>query len=152
MGDERWRNSRGQQPSSHGQANQQRRQNAPRKQNSISQVPVKVTGEKQEGSKAMPSGNWTGERTLGEGRNTPSVAPTSAAVFKAQETKDFLKRGFPSLSGEEAKALRYKPPQIANKTGGPWGSKPNTMGSGKDFFLELRKQMSNLQHAERAGG
>jgi hypothetical protein len=88
-----WRISRGQQPSSQGQANQQRKQNAPRKQNSISQAPVKPSGEKQEGLKAMPSGNWAVERALGEGRNTPSEPPAFAAVFKAQETKDFLKRG-----------------------------------------------------------
>ncbi|MCJ1249081.1 hypothetical protein MMC30_006303 [Trapelia coarctata] len=174
IGEERWRNSRGQQPSSQGQGNQQRKQNAPRKLNSISQSSGKPTGESQEGAKGMSSGSaWGGnERGWTEGQKSPPEQQPAAATFKAQETREFLKRGIykrpyryeqiglifglsAGYNGEGMKALRYKAPsgQAATKTGGsPWASRPNTMGSGKEFFLEFRKQISVLQQSERAGG
>ncbi|KAL9119567.1 MAG: hypothetical protein Q9187_003881 [Circinaria calcarea] len=84
--------------------------------------------------------------------------------FNAQETRDALKKAIASVAAEDLKSLRYKAtggPAANVKTGGPWASKDpfpnnsavNTMSSGKDFFLELRKQMAALQHVnERAGG
>jgi len=84
---------------------------------------------------------------------------------------DFSTSGY---TGEDAKAMRYKAPSVpaTTKAGGPWGSKrtflpsttatrtqqltcdhaANTMGNGKDFFVELRKQISTLQNNERPGG
>ena len=75
---------------------------------------------------------------------------------------------------EDAKVLKYKAAggQANNaKGGGPWGVRrsltistskvvltltekaANTMGNGKDFFIELRKQILALQQGgERAGG
>jgi hypothetical protein len=44
-------------------------------------------------------------------------------IHDVQYANFLLLTGFPSLSGEEAKSLRYKAPQTATKTGGPWGSK-----------------------------
>ncbi|MCJ1298577.1 hypothetical protein MMC08_001367 [Hypocenomyce scalaris] len=76
--------------------------------------------------------------------------------FNAQDTKEALKKGFNSLTPEEAKSVSYRPSggqTSSAKSGGPWASKPNNMVNGKDFFLELRKQMSALQQGgERAGG
>ncbi|KAJ5191415.1 uncharacterized protein N7498_010400 [Penicillium cinerascens] len=62
--------------------------------------------------------------------------------FNASEARNLLKRG----SGEP-KATPYKPAGKDNnqRSGGPWGSKLNTMANGKDFFLELRKQVASLQ-------
>ncbi|MCJ1373278.1 hypothetical protein MMC20_004506 [Loxospora ochrophaea] len=76
--------------------------------------------------------------------------------FNSQETREALQKGYQSVSPEVVKTMRYKAPagQSGNaKAGGPWASKSNAMGNGKDFFLELRKQISALQHTgERAGG
>ncbi|KAJ5665372.1 uncharacterized protein N7477_007820 [Penicillium maclennaniae] len=63
--------------------------------------------------------------------------------FNAAEAKSLLKRG-----PEESKATFYKPAGKDNNQrsgGSPWGSKQNTMANGKDFFLELRKQIASLQ-------
>ena len=81
---------------------------------------------------------------------------------------------FSSTTAEEEKPARYKAPsaRAGNKGGTPWQTKrtqlpyipticwprladcwtAHTMGNGKDFFLDLRKQISALQHSERAGG
>ncbi|MCJ1352491.1 MAG: hypothetical protein MMC33_002475 [Icmadophila ericetorum] len=76
--------------------------------------------------------------------------------FNIQATHDALKKSYQSLTAKDLKANIYKPSGGAapnSKQGGPWASKPNTMGNGKDFFLELRKQYSALPHqGERAGG
>ncbi|KAM5504114.1 hypothetical protein McanMca71_003744 [Microsporum canis] len=56
---------------------------------------------------------------------------------------------------EEPQPVIYRP---TGKDGnpvrpsGPWGSKPNSMANGKDFFLELRKQISGLQQSNVQGG
>ena len=82
--------------------------------------------------------------------------------------------GYASIAAEDPKALQYKPsgPTPGVKAGtAPWASKrafseqlakilfvadlwiANNMANGKDFFTELRKQVSTLQQAnERAGG
>ncbi|GLI79098.1 hypothetical protein PoHVEF18_007423 [Penicillium ochrochloron] len=59
------------------------------------------------------------------------------------EAKNVLKKG-----PHEPKALLYKPAgkdSNNQRSGGPWGSKSNTMANGKDFFIELRKQVASLQ-------
>ena len=77
--------------------------------------------------------------------------------FNAQEVKEGLK----AIS--EPKPAIYKPTEKVQNTraAGPWGSKraclfvgavimltnpANMTANGKDFFLELRKQMTALQH------
>ncbi|PGH17140.1 hypothetical protein AJ79_01278 [Helicocarpus griseus UAMH5409] len=75
--------------------------------------------------------------------------------FNAAESKDTLRQGFQSV-GLRAPFV-YKPTgkeASNNRASGPWGSRPNCMVNGKDFFLELRKQVSALQQAgnNTAGG
>ncbi|KAI9790454.1 MAG: hypothetical protein M1816_005118 [Peltula sp. TS41687] len=36
---------------------------------------------------------------------------------------------------------------VKAKAAGPWGSKPNHMANGQDFFVQLRKGMATLQHS-----
>ncbi|MCJ1322789.1 hypothetical protein MMC15_008139 [Xylographa vitiligo] len=153
IGDERWRNSRGQ-PLPQSQPNQRPKQGASRK-GSYNNILQEKSSEKPDSVSAMASGNaWGNERNKSEARNATEDQQTPAAGFNAKDTREFLKRAFASISSEDSKALRYKAPTApaSMKTGGPWASKPNTMGSGKDFFLELRKQVSALQQNERAGG
>ncbi|MCJ1391698.1 hypothetical protein MMC18_004563 [Xylographa bjoerkii] len=153
IGDERWRNSRGQ-PLIQSQPNQRPKQGASRK-GSYNNNPQEKSGDQPDSVNAMASGNaWGNDRNKGEARSVTTDQQTVTAVFNAKDTRDFLKRAFASVSSEDLKALRYKAPigPASTKTGGPWASKPNTMGSGKDFFLELRKQVSALQQSERAGG
>ncbi|MCJ1291379.1 hypothetical protein MMC34_002922 [Xylographa carneopallida] len=153
IGDERWRNSRGQ-PPTQSQLNQRPKQGASRK-GSYNKFPQETSNEKPDSVKAMASGNaWGNERNKGEARNTTTDPQAAVAGFNAKDTREFLKRAFTSIRSEDSKVLRYKAPPgpASTKTGGPWALKPNTMGSGKDFFLELRKQVSALQQTERAGG
>ncbi|MCJ1417071.1 hypothetical protein MMC32_003410 [Xylographa parallela] len=172
VGDERWRNSRGQLPPQ-SQPNQRPKQGASRK-GSYNNILQEKSGEQPDSVNAMASGNaWGNERNKGEARNATMDQQTTAAGFNARDTREFLKRrkaagfwsqsyvqianfmlAFASISSEDSKALRYKAlaGPASTKTGGPWASKPNTMGSGKDFFLELRKQVSSLQQTERVGG
>ncbi|KAF3396126.1 hypothetical protein F1880_007305 [Penicillium rolfsii] len=71
--------------------------------------------------------------------------------FNATEAKNVLKKGphvILNLFAAEPKALLYKPAgkdPNNQRSGGPWGSKSNTMANGKDFFVELRKQVASLQ-------
>ncbi|KAL4782672.1 hypothetical protein BJX76DRAFT_332202 [Aspergillus varians] len=48
----------------------------------------------------------------------------------------------------------YKPQgkDANNRASGPWGAKPNTTANGKDFFLELRKQVTALRQGENVPG
>ncbi|MCJ1287366.1 hypothetical protein MMC26_006715 [Xylographa opegraphella] len=153
IGDERWRNSRGQ-PPTQSQANQRAKQGASRK-GSYNNAPQDKSSGKPDTVSTMASGNaWGNERNKSEPQNATADQQPAAAGFNAKDTREFLKRAFASISSEDSKALRYKAPTgfPSTKAGGPWASKPNTMGSGKDFFLELRKQVSALQQTERAGG
>ncbi|KAJ5934602.1 hypothetical protein N7466_004149 [Penicillium verhagenii] len=64
----------------------------------------------------------------------------SVRGFNAAEAKNILKR--------ETKPTFYKPTgkdTNNQRSGGPWGAKSNTMANGKDFFIELRKQVASLQ-------
>ncbi|MCJ1233022.1 hypothetical protein MMC14_000976 [Varicellaria rhodocarpa] len=101
------------------------------------------------------SASWTNNDR--KSRNAPTQEQNNSAKrFNVQETKEALKKGYASVAAEDPQLLYYKPPAgSANNTkaSGPWASKPNTMASGKDFFLELRKQLSSSQHSsDRAGG
>ncbi|KAM0799268.1 hypothetical protein BDR22DRAFT_326717 [Usnea florida] len=77
-----------------------------------------------------------------------------ALPFNSQEVRDCLKNAFKSLSPEEVKASRYQPGGANNtRSGGAWASNPKNMSNGKDFYVELRKQVTALQQSgERAGG
>ncbi|KAL4865651.1 hypothetical protein BDV12DRAFT_174306 [Aspergillus spectabilis] len=69
--------------------------------------------------------------------------------FNAGEAKAALSRG-PGAP----KPFFYKPQgkDANNRGNGPWGSKPNTMANGKDFFLELRKQITALRQGGTVSG
>ncbi|MCJ1407943.1 hypothetical protein MMC19_002014 [Ptychographa xylographoides] len=152
-GEEHRRNAQG--PTTQTPPNQLPKQSASRKASYSARVQGQNFIDREEGSRAMSSDNaWASTRGKGNGQSATAGQQASAGGFKAQETRDLLRRGLKSVSGDNVKALPYKPPpiQAGTKSGGPWASKPNTMGSGKDFFLELRKQISALQHSERVGG
>ncbi|PYH48818.1 uncharacterized protein BP01DRAFT_353117 [Aspergillus saccharolyticus JOP 1030-1] len=69
--------------------------------------------------------------------------------FNATESKTALKRG-----PGEPRPFFYKPQgkDTNNRAGGPWGAKPNQMANGKDFFLELRKQVTALRQGNPVAG
>ncbi|KAJ9615567.1 hypothetical protein H2200_001642 [Cladophialophora chaetospira] len=76
---------------------------------------------------------------------TPSLPPpddhVSIAGFNAAAVDATLKKGY------DAKAPLYKAeakpqPPVAQS---PWGAKPGAMASGKDFWLDLRRQVAALQ-------
>merc|ERR1712187_578405 len=73
----------------------------------------------------------------------------SVRGFNATEAKSALKRG-----AHEPKPTAYKPTgkDVNNRASGPWGAKPNNMANGKDFFLELRKQVTSLRGGNVPGG
>ncbi|KAF7587557.1 hypothetical protein BBP40_007046 [Aspergillus hancockii] len=99
---------------------------------------------------------WGGER------DAPATSPTQeqhvpVRGFNAVEAKGALRR-----NPGEPKPFLYKPNngKEANRAGGgPWGSKlnggvnaANTMANGKDFFLELRKQVTALRQGGNVAG
>ncbi|EFR03133.1 hypothetical protein MGYG_06127 [Nannizzia gypsea CBS 118893] len=93
---------------------------------------------------------WTGPPS------GPSREPhTPVRGFNSAESKDALKKDYKKGGQGEPQPVIYRP---TGKDGnpvrpsGPWGSKPNSMANGKDFFLELRKQISGLQQSNVQGG
>ncbi|EGC46105.1 conserved hypothetical protein [Histoplasma capsulatum var. duboisii H88] len=76
--------------------------------------------------------------------------------FNAAESKGALKQGYQNVDSHAP--FVYKPigkeSNNSRAASGPWGSKPNCMANGKDFFLELRKQVSALRQSGNnvAGG
>jgi len=92
---------------------------------------------------------WGGTR-----EQTPTGPPLEqhkpVRGFNTVESKGALKRG-----PNDPKPALYKPigkEVNNNRTSGPWASKPNTMANGKDFFIELRKQVSLLQQGGTVPG
>ncbi|KAI9741028.1 MAG: hypothetical protein M1834_002739 [Cirrosporium novae-zelandiae] len=80
---------------------------------------------------------------------------TPVGNFNSREVEEALKRGCDGLTAAETKPQQYKPSgkESSNSKGSsPWGSKPNQMSNGKDFFLELRKQVTQLQQKENVAG
>ncbi|KAI4290107.1 MAG: hypothetical protein L6R35_000627 [Caloplaca aegaea] len=87
--------------------------------------------------------------------------------FNTQDARNLLKNGVWTLRfcSEDA-ALTYQQVSAQNtrrqpiirllqvQLKAPDPGLPNSMGNGKDFFLELRKQLTSLQQhgSERAGG
>ncbi|KAL5340322.1 hypothetical protein BJX70DRAFT_396830 [Aspergillus crustosus] len=99
---------------------------------------------------------------------------TPVGGFNAGEAKAALRRGmvmvqevrtpfyeFSTILHERVtdqplgpKPFFYKPQgkDANNRGNGPWGSKPNTMANGKDFFLELRKQITAVRQGGAVAG
>ncbi|KIX01664.1 uncharacterized protein Z518_09390 [Rhinocladiella mackenziei CBS 650.93] len=67
--------------------------------------------------------------------------------FNSDAVEAMLKQGY------EAKAPLYKPDAKSQgaKSESPWGMKPGAMASGKDFWLDLRKQVTALQQSGGIG-
>ncbi|EPS34205.1 hypothetical protein POX_a00822 [Penicillium oxalicum] len=97
-----------------------------------------------------------GHSSWGANTSTPN-APSSTQDhhvpvrgFNAMEAKNMLKQGL-----NESRPTFYKPTAKdttnPKSAGGPWGSKPNIMANGKDFWLELRKQVASLQRGSGGG-
>ncbi|CAF9933262.1 MAG: hypothetical protein HETSPECPRED_008579 [Heterodermia speciosa] len=155
--DERWRPARGQQMPPQNPS----RQNNPQQRPNVS---------RERGGGAWQNNDRGAKEPSPYG---PQEQFPSAKGFNAQEIRDALKQAYNGGGSEDDKPLKYKAPAgqaNAAKQGGPWGAKrtisrktvevrsmltyaANTMAGGKDFFLELRKQVSTLQQGtERAGG
>ncbi|OOO13408.1 hypothetical protein OAory_01011570 [Aspergillus oryzae] len=118
------------------------------------------------------SGSRSGQNqnNWGESRDQLSTGPAQeqhvpVRGFNAAEAKAALKRNsrgtlfcdvqtpIGSLTVLiEPKPFFYKPGGKDTNRSGPWGSKPNTMANGKDFFLELRKQITNLRQGDNVAG
>ncbi|ETI26204.1 hypothetical protein G647_02981 [Cladophialophora carrionii CBS 160.54] len=83
-------------------------------------------------------------------RNGPNAPATSLpppddhipmAGFNAGAVEAMLKQGY------EPKTSLYKPDakSQAPSPSSPWGAKPGSMANGKDFWLDLRRQVAALQ-------
>ncbi|RMJ25804.1 hypothetical protein PHISP_03319 [Aspergillus sp. HF37] len=133
-GDERWRGGRPEQLSR--QSSQRRSGSGPRG----------APGGARGGQNANMSNTWGGPREFASGPPQEQHVPVHG--FNAAESKGALRR--------EQRPFVYKPPGKdvnSSRSSGPWGSKPNTMANGKDFFLELRKQVTALREGgNNAGG
>ncbi|KAJ5794535.1 hypothetical protein N7457_001134 [Penicillium paradoxum] len=82
--------------------------------------------------------------------NPPQEQHVPVRGFNTAEVKNILKKG-----SAEGKSTLYKPiskdgPKDGSKDGSnqrsaAWGPKAQNMANGRDFFLELRKQIAALQ-------
>ncbi|KZZ88545.1 hypothetical protein AAP_04868 [Ascosphaera apis ARSEF 7405] len=61
--------------------------------------------------------------------------------FNAAEARNVLKQAF----NNSGSVSLYRTPLTPSTKGNPWGSRANCMANGKDFFMELRKQVFALQ-------
>ncbi|KAL3451699.1 hypothetical protein BJX65DRAFT_268429 [Aspergillus insuetus] len=136
-GDDRWRG---------GRAYDQNRQSGQRHSNNRT---MSAHGGPRGGQQNQntSNNNWGDPREQLSGPSQEQHVPVGG--FNAAEAKAALKRGpgapksfFYKLQGKDAN----------NRGSGPWASKPNTMANGKDFFVELRKQVSALHQGESVAG
>ncbi|BCS28719.1 uncharacterized protein APUU_70289S [Aspergillus puulaauensis] len=131
--DDRWRG---------GRAFDQNRQSGQRQSNPRAMSAHGGPRGGQQSSNA-PSTSWADEVSDLQEQHVP------VGGFNAAEAKAALRRapGAP-------RPYFYKPQgkDANNRASGPWGSKPNTMANGKDFFLELRKQVTSLRQGENVAG
>ncbi|KAI9930120.1 hypothetical protein MW887_011930 [Aspergillus wentii] len=100
------------------------------------------------GQNANVGNAWADSRE--QGLAGPALEHVPVRGFNSAEAKRALRKG-----PGDAKTPIYKPTgkdANNNKAGGPWGSKPNTMANGKDFFLELRKQITTLRQGGNVAG
>ncbi|CAF9937526.1 hypothetical protein IMSHALPRED_000446 [Imshaugia aleurites] len=101
----------------------------------------------------MSNNAWASNgRDRQQPHNSPIEGPTP--LFSPQEVRDCLKSAIKHLTPEEVKAAKYQPGGANNtRSGGAWASNPKNMSNGKDFYVELRRQVTAMQQGgERAGG
>ncbi|KAF2837975.1 hypothetical protein M501DRAFT_995244 [Patellaria atrata CBS 101060] len=69
--------------------------------------------------------------------------------FNGAAVRENLRKGYKdaiAASGADEKSLLFKSQADAPaKSGGVWGTKPSQMANGQDFFIQLRKQLANLE-------
>ncbi|OQE26862.1 hypothetical protein PENSTE_c005G06426 [Penicillium steckii] len=110
--------------------------------------PSRQSSQRQAGNRDRSGGQGGGGRGGNPAWNNSTPAQEQHVPvkgFNAGEAKNLLKKG-----PGDSKAATYKPTgKDGNnqKSGGPWGAKANTMANGKDFFVELRKQVASLQRS-----
>ncbi|KKY19892.1 hypothetical protein UCDDS831_g05177 [Diplodia seriata] len=120
---------------------------------------------KQDADRSSYTGNVWGQKGGGNAQrqaqaNRQSAPPAAAQQgyqeqahrpvngFNSKETKDALRKWYQdaSAAGPDGKSPLYKPQgDVGARNASPWGSKPNTMANGQDFWVQLRKQMSALE-------
>ncbi|KAL2444554.1 hypothetical protein ABEF95_017051 [Exophiala dermatitidis] len=121
----------------HANSSQQSRKGAGAKSGSNASLSRSTDNNGQNGSAAagQPTGNIV---PSSEEQYTPTAGFNYDAVDAA------LKQGY------DLRAPLYKPePNVAQTTKPetPWGLKPGSMANGKDFWLDLRKQVAALQQS-----
>ncbi|KAL1619309.1 hypothetical protein SLS56_010147 [Neofusicoccum ribis] len=111
---------------------------------------------KQDVDRSSYSGNaWGSQKGRGDAQRQPQAhrqsGPPAAAQQGYQEQEHTSVNGFNSREAKDTlkkygKSPLYKPQgDVAARTGGAWGIKPNTMANGQDFWVHLRKQISALE-------
>ncbi|KAL9107609.1 MAG: hypothetical protein Q9227_007512 [Pyrenula ochraceoflavens] len=77
----------------------------------------------------------------------PQELHTPVNDYNAREVEESMQKG--SANKGTIYKLSTSPTDNTKtrNTGGPWASKPNTMSNGKDFFLELRKQVTAARNS-----
>ncbi|GAQ05787.1 hypothetical protein ALT_3108 [Aspergillus lentulus] len=107
------------------------------------------------------SGNRGGQSSApwSDSREQLATGPSQEHVpvrgFNSAELKAALRREESLTTAPEPKPFFYRPSgkdANNNRASGPWGAKPNTMANGKDFFLELRKQVTALHQGATVPG
>lgn len=102
----------------------------------------------------MSNNAWASNGRDRQQRYTPPPEGPPTLSFNSQEVRDCLKNAIKNLTLEEVKASKYQPGGANNaRSGAAWASNAKNMSNGKDFYVELRKQVTALQQGgERAGG
>ncbi|KAF2142034.1 uncharacterized protein K452DRAFT_318353 [Aplosporella prunicola CBS 121167] len=115
---------------------------------------------KQDQGMSNYSGNAWGQKGRGGGQggagqraSAPPAGPQGyqeehipVKGFNSKEAKYTLKKWYQDankVGSGDGKSVLYKPQgDVTMRSGGVWGSKPNTMANGQDFWVQLRKQVS----------
>ncbi|KAF7714208.1 Uncharacterized protein PECH_000298 [Penicillium ucsense] len=108
-------------------------------------------GNRHQGGGRGGNSSWNANVSAGNAHASAQDQHVPVRGFNAMEAKNVLKQG-----SNESRPTFYKPSakDIAaqKSSNSPWGSKPNLMANGKDFWLELRKQVTALQRGGSGSG
>ncbi|KAL5041799.1 hypothetical protein BDW71DRAFT_191108 [Aspergillus fruticulosus] len=117
------------------------------------------SGQRQSNTRTMSAhGGTRGGQQSSNTSHTSWADEVSAAIqdqhtpvggFNAAEAKAALRR---APGAPKSHFYKAQGKDASNRASGPWGSKPNTMANGKDFFLELRKQVTALRQGGSVAG
>ncbi|KAJ5495539.1 hypothetical protein N7539_000655 [Penicillium diatomitis] len=122
-------------------------------------------GNRHQGGGRGGNSSWNANVSAGNAHASAQDQHVPVRGFNAMEAKNVLKEGkheFYCASRccptreTDSRPTFYKPSakDIAaqKSSNSPWGSKPNLMANGKDFWLELRKQVTALQRGGSGSG